>query len=80
MVNDKMCVGVESERLMVRLDPAKYEEVMEKDGVKPMDFTGKVMKGYIFVDIDAVQSKKELNYWVSLALYYNKIAKSSKKK
>ena len=29
MVNDKMCVGVEKERLMVRLDPAKYEEVME---------------------------------------------------
>ncbi len=30
MVNDKMCVGVESERLMVRLDPDKYEEAMEK--------------------------------------------------
>ena len=30
MVNDKMCVGVEKERLMVRLDPAKYDEVMEK--------------------------------------------------
>ena len=41
MVNDKMCIGVEKERLMVRLDPAKYEEVMEKDGCKPMDFTGK---------------------------------------
>jgi TfoX/Sxy family transcriptional regulator of competence genes len=80
MVNDKMCVGVETERLMVRLDPAKYEEAMEKDGAKPMNFTGKIMKGYVFVDIDVLKSKKELNYWVGLALEYNKIAKSSKKK
>jgi len=80
MVNDKMCVGVEQERLMVRLDPAKYEEVMEKEGCKPMDFTGKVMKGFVFVDVDALNTKKKLEYWVQLALEYNKIAKASKKK
>jgi TfoX/Sxy family transcriptional regulator of competence genes len=80
MVNDKMCIGVETERLMVRLDPNKYDEVMEKEGCKPMDFTGKVMKGYVFVDADAVTTKKKLEYWVSLALEYNKIAKASKKK
>jgi TfoX/Sxy family transcriptional regulator of competence genes len=80
MVNDKMCVGVEKERLMVRLDPAVYEEAMEKDGAKPMDFTGKVMKGYVFVDVDALKTKKQLDYWVGLALEYNKKAKASKKK
>ena len=80
MVNGKMCVGVEKERLMVRLDPAKYDEVMEKEGCKPMDFTGKVMKGYVFVDIDALNTKKKLEYWMDLALEYNKTAKASKKK
>ena len=80
MVNDKMCVGVEKERLMIRLDPAKYEEVMEKDGCKPMDFTGRVMKGFVFVDADVLTTKKKLEYWVKLALEYNKIAKASKKK
>ena len=80
MVNNKMCVGVEQERLMVRLDPAKYDEVMEIEGCKPMDFTGKIMKGYVFVDIDALNTTKKLAYWVDLALDYNKIAKSSKKK
>ena len=79
MVNDKMCVGVEKERLMVRLDPTKYEEVMEKEGCKPMDFTGKVMKGFVFVDADALTTKKKLEYWIKLALEYNKIAKASKK-
>jgi TfoX/Sxy family transcriptional regulator of competence genes len=80
MVNDKMCVGVEQERLMVRLNPGLYEEVMEKEGCKPMDFTGKIMKGYVFVDIEALNTKKKLEYWVKLALDYNKLAKASKKK
>ena len=79
MVNDKMCVGVEKDRLMVRLDPARFEEVIEIEGCMPMDFTGKVMKGFVFVDADVLITKKKLDYWVQLALEYNKIAKASKK-
>ena len=78
MVNEKMCIGIEQERLMVRLDPAKYEEVLEQEGCKPMDFTGKVMKGFVFVDIDALNTKKKLEYWVNMALEYNKIARATK--
>ena len=80
MVNGKMCVGVEQERMMVRFDPEKNDEVMEKEGYKPMDFTKKVMKGFAFVDIDALNMKKKLEYWINLALEYNKFAKASKKK
>lgn len=80
MVNNKMALGVEKERLMVRLDPAKYDEVIEKEGCKPMDFTGKVMKGFVFVDAAVLATKKKLDYWVQLALEYNKVAKTSKKK
>ena len=80
MVNDKMCVGVEQERIMVRLDPANYDEVMEKEGCRPMDFTGKPMRGYVFVDASALTTSKRLDYWVQLALYFNAVAKASKKK
>ncbi|MCX6275984.1 MAG: TfoX/Sxy family protein [Bacteroidetes bacterium] len=80
MVNDKMCLGVEQERLMVRIDPDKYEEAMGKDGCQPMDFTGKIMKGFVFVDIDALNTIKKLEYWVGLALEFNKKAKATKKK
>lgn len=80
MVNDKMCVGVEKERLMVRLDPERYDEVMEKEGCKPMDFTGKIMKGYVFVDADVLTTKRKLDYWIQLALDFNKVARASKKK
>lgn len=80
MVNDKMCVGVEKERLMIRLDPAIYDQVMEKEGCRPMDFTGRIMKGYVFVDAAVLTTKKKLDYWIQLALEYNKIAKLSAKK
>ena len=80
MVNDKMCIGVESERIMVRLDPAFSDEVLEKDGCSPMDFTGKVMKGYVFVDESVLHTKKQLLYWVNLALDFNRFAKQAKKK
>ena len=80
MVNDKMCVGIEQDRMMVRFDPAMYDEVMEKEGCSPMDFTGRVMKGYAFVDADFLNTKKKLEYWIGLALDYNKTAKASKKK
>jgi TfoX/Sxy family transcriptional regulator of competence genes len=80
MVNDKMCIGVEQERLMLRIGPEKYEKAMEKEGCTPMDFTGKVMKGYVFVAIEALNTKPKLEYWIKLALEYNAIAKASKKK
>ena len=80
MVNDKMCVGVEKELMMVRLDPTRFDEVMEKEGCKPMDFTGKIMKGFVFVDAEMLNTKKKLEYWLELALEYNAIVKASKKR
>lgn len=79
MVNAKMCLGVEKDRLMVRLDPLKYDEAMEKEGCRAMDFSGKPMKGFVFVDADALNTKKKLEYWVKLALEFNRFAKASKK-
>jgi TfoX/Sxy family transcriptional regulator of competence genes len=80
MVNKKMCVGIEKDRIMVRLDPAVYETALEIEGCIPMDFTGKVMKGYVFVNEEVLTTKKKLDYWVNLALAFNKKAKASKKK
>lgn len=80
MVNDKMCVGVHEDKIMVRLDPQVYDAVIEKNGCQPMDFTGKIMRGFVFVNQDVLKTKTQLNYWVQLALDFNKMAKSSKKK
>ena len=80
MVDGKMCVGVESQRLMVRLDPARMDEALEQPGCREMDFTGRSMKGFVFVDAAALNSGAKLQYWMKLALEYNKVAKQSVKK
>ena len=80
MVNDKMCVGVKLERMLVRVDPAINDEVLEMEGCIPMLHGGKAIKGFVFVDIKAVSTKKKLEYWVKLSLAFNKFASASKKK
>lgn len=79
MVNDKMCVCVKTERLMFRLRPGLFNEVIEKEGCMTVEMQGRIMKGYVFVDAAVLNSKKELAYWVNLALDFNKEAKASKK-
>ena len=80
MVDDKMLIGVEKERLMARIDPEDEPKALKKKGAKPMDFTGRIMKGFLFIDDKAVDLDKDLEYWVDLCMKYNPKAKSSKKK
>ena len=79
MVNDKMCIGVK-EGIMVRIDPATTDKVLEREGTEGMMHGQRMMKGFIFVNKEVLATKKQLAYWVDLALDYNKFAKSSKKK
>ena len=44
-----------------------------------ISFTGKPMKGFVYVDTEVLKTKKQFQYWVDLALEFNKVAKSSKK-
>jgi TfoX/Sxy family transcriptional regulator of competence genes len=80
MVDDKMCVGVVKDNLMVRIDPDIYEEALTKKGCREMDFTGRPLKGFAFVEPEGIRFDKELEYWVQLCLDFNPKAKSSKKK
>jgi TfoX/Sxy family transcriptional regulator of competence genes len=80
MVNGKMCIGVVKDKLMCRVGPDVYEAVLENNGCSEMVFTGKPMRGYVYVDTEVIKTRKNLEYWVGLCLEYNKIAKASKKK
>ncbi len=80
MVNDKMCAGVDKDQLMVRLDPGLVEQVVEMEGCSQMEMAGKPMKGFVWVEGGALGTKTKLQYWLDLALDYNPVAKTSKKK
>jgi TfoX/Sxy family transcriptional regulator of competence genes len=79
MVNDKMCVGIIKDEMMCRIDPAFHETAIEKTGCRTMDFTKRPMKGYVMIDETGMRAKKDFDFWIDLALEFNKKAKSSKK-
>ena len=80
MVNDKMCVGVVKDEVMARIHPDEYEKALTKEGCSEMNFTGRPMKGFVFLSTDATDLDSDLEYWLQLALDFNLLAKSSKKK
>jgi TfoX/Sxy family transcriptional regulator of competence genes len=79
MVNNKMCVSVSGEELMCRIDPKIYEEVLERDGCRPMIRNGKNIEGYVYLGQEAIKSKKAFDYWINQCLAFNNEAKASKK-
>ena len=80
MYNEKMCLGIIKDELMCRIDPSLHDTVVEKNGCRTMDFTKRPMRGYILVDETGMRLKKDLDYWIDLALDFNSRAKASKKK
>lgn len=80
MLDDKMLLGIMKEQMMARIGPEGYAEALQKDGVHEMTFTGRSMKGYVFIDIEALDFDDELDYWIQLCVNYNPLAKRSKKK
>lgn len=80
MVDGKMCMGVVEDSLMARIDPEEYEQALTREGTREMDFTGRPMKGFLFIDPRATASEEDLEYWVQRCLDFNPKARSSKKK
>ena len=80
MVDGKMCVGVVRDSLMARIDPEVYAHALTRKGCKPMDFTGRPMKGFVFVEPEGIDLDEDLEFWVQLALDFNPRAKNRKKR
>lgn len=80
MVEEKMCVGIIKDEVMARIGIDSYQEALQKTGCNEMNFTGRAMKGYVFLNEDATDLEVDLEYWVQLALDFNPLAKASKKR
>lgn len=61
-----MFVGIAGDALMARVGPDNYESALAEPYARLMDFTGKPMKGYVFVDPPAFESDAGLARWVEL--------------
>jgi TfoX/Sxy family transcriptional regulator of competence genes len=64
LLDGKMFVGIANDELMVRVGPEHHEEALAQPHVRPMDFTGRPMKGYVFVAPAALRADDALAEWV----------------
>jgi TfoX/Sxy family transcriptional regulator of competence genes len=67
IVGGNMCCGVNGDELIVRLDPDHEEEALARPHARPMDFTGRPMRGFITVQPDGIEGDA-LNRWVREAV------------
>jgi TfoX/Sxy family transcriptional regulator of competence genes len=70
MIGGNMSVGVIGEDLIVRLHPADAEKALTEPGVREFDFTGRAMKGWIFVGPEATAGDETLASWVEAGADY----------
>ena len=80
MVNGKMCINIAADEAMFRIDPAMHDELIETKECRPMMMKEREYKGYVLVSEEDLRKKKELDYWVKLALDFNQYAKAAKKR
>lgn len=67
-VNGNMCCGVLNDDLVLRVEPDTTQRLLNEAHVRPMDFTGRPLKGFLFVSLEALKKKSELRKYVSLSL------------
>ena len=85
-VDDKMLCGIHFDKkygdqlLMARIGEAAYETVIDKPECLPMSFTGRPMRGYIFVTPEGIDMDDDLAFWLQLCLDFNPLAKASPRK
>jgi len=80
MVDGKMCVGVVKDEMMCRIGEAAQAAAIKKTGCREMDFSGRPMKGYVYVSEEGMSNNIDFKYWIELCLAYNPEAKAAKKK
>ena len=68
MVRGHMCCGVVKDKLMVRVDPNAYEQLLGEPGAQLMDFTGRPMRGFLFVTGAGLSTPRALEAWIARAL------------
>ena len=67
MLGDRMCCGIVKDDLMVRVNPADHEKLLTKPHVRPMDFTGRPMQGFLYVGPKGCERDADLKKWLQRA-------------
>lgn len=64
LLNRNMCCGVVGDTLMARVGPDQYEACLSQPHAREMDFTGRAMKGMVYVSPEGLESDEALAGWL----------------
>jgi len=70
LVGGRMTVGIVGDDLMARVGPGAYEEALRRPHARKMDFTGKPMRGFVYVGAEGIAEDEDLEAWIRLAMAY----------
>lgn len=80
MYKEKMCCGIVKDDLMVRVIESRHEEALSHPHGRPMDFTGKPLKNFVFVSPEGFKKPKDLAYWLDMGIEFVDTLPKQKKK
>lgn len=72
LVDGAMCVGVLGEQIVARVSPAASDAFLEEPGVRPMDFTGRPMRGWLYASGPAIATDAALATWIDRCVAFTK--------
>jgi TfoX/Sxy family transcriptional regulator of competence genes len=64
MLEGNMCCGVIEDNLVVRVGPRAYDEALQEPHARPMDFTGRPLRGFVYVDPAGFANNASLRQWI----------------
>ena len=70
MVRERMAVGVIADDLMVKIDPAANDDALRRPHTRQMDFSGRPMRGMVYVAPPGVEADRDLGAWIDEAAGY----------
>lgn len=70
MLAGNMCVGVVNDTLMARVGPEQYQDALHLPHAREMDFTGKPLKGFIYVDAEGIADDSDLQEWMTRCIAF----------
>lgn len=65
LLNGNMACGVTGDELMVRVGPAGYAEALAQPHAREMDFTGRALKGFVYVTPEGLEDDGDLTGWLA---------------
>ena len=70
MLRGNMACGIVKDELMVRVGPERYDDALARPHARPMDFTGRAMRGMVYVTPEGLRSDTDLSVWLQRGLEF----------